>query len=238
MPNQSKRRNKSMQWAYPRMDHDLEIQSSNMSPLSDPPPGLGSATDSGDSTRPLLLAHGPLSREDTLKPLEGGGVGVGGISRLAGQRILEKERVVGKYVPMGGISASIPTSFISPSVLKNHMNAGGGIGVSVSSLDSSTQEADEDARALSLPIPQELADQAHTQGQAVLNLKMKSGIGGGVGAVEIPPDLTELLDGTHHSDELCVHLGLSWNVLLATLIVIGGGTGDDEDLGRVVILYR
>jgi hypothetical protein len=196
-----------------------------MSP-PDPPPGLSSATgiinlsNSADDRnhRPLPLNPPSLIREDTLKPLDGGFAKIG-------QRV-DKERV-GKHV-QGGISASIPSSYVSTSVLKNRMNMGG-----VASFDSAQTQEEEDARALSLPIAQELADQAYNQGHAVA--KMKSGAGK---AVEIPPDLTELLDGTHHSDELCVHFGLSWNVLHATLSVIGGGTGDDEDLGRVVILYR
>lgn len=197
--------------------------------FSDPPPGLSSATGmitlSNPDNEPNHHEQPPsLLREDILKPLDGGG----GIAKLARDRIAEKERV-GKHGPMGGISASNPSSYVTPSVLKSRINMGG-----VSSLDSSQTLEDEDPRAASLPVAQELAEQAYNQGQAVAKMKHAAL----VRPLEIPPDLTELLDGTHHSDELCVHFGLSWNVLHATLSVIGGGTGDDEDLGRVAILYR
>lgn len=39
--------------------------------------------------------------------------------------------------------------------------------------------------------------------------------------VQIPPGFVNLLDGTHPDDEFCVQFGLSWNEVLAILILIG-----------------
>ena len=53
----------------------------------------------------------------------------------------------------------------------------------------------------------------------------------------MPPGLKELLDGTHHADELGVRFELGWPALEKHLIAIGGGRGDG-DFGRVEIVYR
>jgi len=51
-----------------------------------------------------------------------------------------------------------------------------------------------------------------------------------------PPDLPGLLDGEHHTDELCTRFSVGWPVLERWLRTIGGG--GEEDLGRVSIIYR
>lgn len=52
-----------------------------------------------------------------------------------------------------------------------------------------------------------------------------------------PPNLLALLDGEHHTDELCTRFEVGWPTLEQWLRSIGGG-GDDEDFGRVAIIYR
>lgn len=52
-----------------------------------------------------------------------------------------------------------------------------------------------------------------------------------------PPDLVGLLDGEHHTDELCTRFSVGWPVLERWLHIVGGGT-DDDDLGRVAVIYR
>ncbi|KAG8876706.1 Nitrogen permease regulator 2 [Tulasnella sp. 331] len=68
-----------------------------------------------------------------------------------------------------------------------------------------------------------------------------------------PEGLKEMLDGTHHSHELCTKYGIGWKELEVYLSIIGGGLASmatspelDEsitlrkplDLGRVKIIYR
>jgi len=53
----------------------------------------------------------------------------------------------------------------------------------------------------------------------------------------IPTGLIPLLDGEHHTDELCVKFQVGWPLLEQWLIGIGGGEGDG-DYGRVAIIYR
>lgn len=54
-----------------------------------------------------------------------------------------------------------------------------------------------------------------------------------------PPELLPLLDGDHHTDELCTRFEVGWPQLQQWLVTIGGGKGDgDEDFGRVSIIYR
>lgn len=53
-----------------------------------------------------------------------------------------------------------------------------------------------------------------------------------------PPDLPTLLDGEHHTDELCTHFSVGWPVLKQWLRFIGGGSEEEDDLGRVAIIYR
>jgi len=52
-----------------------------------------------------------------------------------------------------------------------------------------------------------------------------------------PPELTRLLDGEHHTDDLATRFEVGWPLLEKWLADIGGGSGD-ENLGRVVIIYR
>lgn len=55
------------------------------------------------------------------------------------------------------------------------------------------------------------------------------------GIVKIPPGFIELLDGTHPDDEFCVRFGMSWNDVLAVLVVIGkqpGGHSNRQSAGR------
>lgn len=56
-----------------------------------------------------------------------------------------------------------------------------------------------------------------------------------------PPELLPLLDGDHHTDELCTRFEVGWPQLQQWLVTIGGGKGDGDgggDLGRVSIIYR
>jgi hypothetical protein len=55
--------------------------------------------------------------------------------------------------------------------------------------------------------------------------------------VDVPVELSPMLDGTHHADELCVQYEWSWPRLEQVLRSIGGAQSAG-DLGRVVIIYR
>jgi hypothetical protein len=61
-----------------------------------------------------------------------------------------------------------------------------------------------------------------------------STVGGGL---EYPPQLMPLLDGEHHTDELCTLFEVGWPLLEKWLELIGGGDIGSEDC-RVVIIYR
>lgn len=52
-----------------------------------------------------------------------------------------------------------------------------------------------------------------------------------------PPDLLPMLDGEHHTDELCTKYEVGLPVLEQWLRMIGGG-GDAGDFGQVAIIYR
>lgn len=52
-----------------------------------------------------------------------------------------------------------------------------------------------------------------------------------------PPELVPLLDGEHHTDDLCARFEVGWSILEQWLVAIGGGKGDG-DYGRVTIIYR
>lgn len=240
-PPISNRRNKSIggfgaghQQPYggrPPMERESTLKPHHSSNASDPPPGLGSSAEPRELPEQFLPtkvnAATPAAPNDNVRAVSGIGSYFGASS--IPREPIEKETKALQKATNGGGQILTSSSYVPPSVLK------GRYGMGMSSYDSTTTE-DDDPQALSLPIAQELAGQAYTQGQAVAKMKGVSGTGGMT--VDVPPELSELLDGTHHSDELCVHFGQSWNVLSATLGVIGGGTGDDGDLGRVVILYR
>ncbi|GJE90893.1 NPR2-domain-containing protein [Phanerochaete sordida] len=51
-----------------------------------------------------------------------------------------------------------------------------------------------------------------------------------------PPELLALLDGEHHTDELCTRFEVGLPVLEEWLRIAGGG--GDEDFGQVAIIYR
>lgn len=53
----------------------------------------------------------------------------------------------------------------------------------------------------------------------------------------IPPTLINLLDGEHHTDEICVLFEVGWPTLEQWLVSIGGGQGNG-DFGKVAIIYR
>ena len=55
--------------------------------------------------------------------------------------------------------------------------------------------------------------------------------------IDVPAELSCMLDGTHHADELCVRYEWSWSRLEQVLRSIGGAQSAG-DLGRVVIIYR
>jgi hypothetical protein len=52
-----------------------------------------------------------------------------------------------------------------------------------------------------------------------------------------PPSLVPLLDGEHHTDELCCRFGVGWPTLERWLVAVGEGSGDG-DYGKVLIIYR
>ena len=52
-----------------------------------------------------------------------------------------------------------------------------------------------------------------------------------------PPSLVPLLDGEHHTDELCCRFEVGWPTLERWLVAVGEGSGDG-DYGKVLIIYR
>lgn len=52
-----------------------------------------------------------------------------------------------------------------------------------------------------------------------------------------PPDLLTLLNGEHHTDELCTRFEVGLPVLESWLRIVGGA-GEEGDFGRVSIIYR
>ncbi|KAI0797599.1 nitrogen permease regulator 2-domain-containing protein [Abortiporus biennis] len=56
-------------------------------------------------------------------------------------------------------------------------------------------------------------------------------------AAPFPPDLLPLLDGEHHTDELCTKFHVGWPMLEQWLVMAGGGQGDG-DYGDVAIIIR
>lgn len=52
-----------------------------------------------------------------------------------------------------------------------------------------------------------------------------------------PKELLALLDGEHHTDELCARFEVGWPMLRQWLAIAGGGKGDG-DFGQVAIIYR
>jgi nitrogen permease regulator 2-like protein len=52
-----------------------------------------------------------------------------------------------------------------------------------------------------------------------------------------PPALVSLLDGEHHTDELCCCFEVGWPTLERWLTAIGEGSGDG-DFGKVLMIYR
>lgn len=57
--------------------------------------------------------------------------------------------------------------------------------------------------------------------------------------VEVPPNLPGMLDGKHHTDELCLKFHMGFKKLREVLAVVGGADKDaePEELGRVELLY-
>lgn len=258
---------------------DGEPHPSNVSThsgISEPPPKLGSSAEPVPPPQSIALpadqnpnvaGHNAAVANFSEKGLAADETKKGNDAFAAA---IEKRFSDGKLATkvIGGISASNPASYASPSVLKARMGEYAyppGMGNLQETQQSrgmgggGKEEASttDDTHAVSLPIAQELAAHAHQQQHAVTQLQLSRNqaigsagrINAGGLAVEVPPDLNELLDGTHHGDELCVHFGLSWNVLLGILAVIGGAppppspSFDDDgagecDLGRVKILYR
>ncbi|TFY66142.1 hypothetical protein EVG20_g4949, partial [Dentipellis fragilis] len=56
-------------------------------------------------------------------------------------------------------------------------------------------------------------------------------------SVSYPEELAELLDGEHHTDELCTRFEVGWPVLETWLAALGGGKGNG-DYGKVLMIYR
>ncbi|KAH9945929.1 NPR2-domain-containing protein [Epithele typhae] len=61
------------------------------------------------------------------------------------------------------------------------------------------------------------------------------------GQAQFPSDLLELLDGEHHTDEICTRFEVGWPVLRQWLFAAGGaqeGDEGDEEYGQISIIYR
>jgi hypothetical protein len=56
-------------------------------------------------------------------------------------------------------------------------------------------------------------------------------------SLRLPPELGSLLDGEHHTDELCTRFQVGWPTLEEWLIAIGEGR-IHGNYGRVIILYK
>ncbi|KAI0064562.1 nitrogen permease regulator 2 [Artomyces pyxidatus] len=56
-------------------------------------------------------------------------------------------------------------------------------------------------------------------------------------ALAYPEELLPLLDGEHHTDELCTRFEVGWPTLERWLVAAGGGTGSG-DFGKVLVIYR
>ena len=57
-------------------------------------------------------------------------------------------------------------------------------------------------------------------------------------AAQFPPELLSLLDGEHHTDEICTRFEVGWPVLRQWLFAAGGATEGDEEYGNISIIYR
>ena len=55
---------------------------------------------------------------------------------------------------------------------------------------------------------------------------------------QFPPELLPLLDGEHHTDEICTRFEVGWPVLRQWLFVAGGAMEGDEEYGNISIIYR
>ncbi|KAI0672997.1 nitrogen permease regulator 2-domain-containing protein [Trametes maxima] len=58
------------------------------------------------------------------------------------------------------------------------------------------------------------------------------------GAAPFPPELLPLLDGEHHTDEICTRFEVGWPVLRQWMFAAGGGKEGDEEFGQISIIYR
>ncbi|KAI0709494.1 nitrogen permease regulator 2-domain-containing protein [Earliella scabrosa] len=58
------------------------------------------------------------------------------------------------------------------------------------------------------------------------------------GAARFPPELLPLLDGEHHTDEICTRFEVGWPVLRQWLFAAGGAQEGDEEYGHISIIYR
>ncbi|KAI9057883.1 NPR2-domain-containing protein [Trametes sanguinea] len=58
------------------------------------------------------------------------------------------------------------------------------------------------------------------------------------GAAQFPPELLPMLDGEHHTDEICTRFEVGWPVLRQWLFAAGGAKDGDEEFGQISIIYR
>ena len=61
------------------------------------------------------------------------------------------------------------------------------------------------------------------------------------GPAQFPPELLPLLDGEHHTDEICTQFEVGWPVLRQWLFAAGGareGEEGDAEYGQISIIYR
>ena len=58
------------------------------------------------------------------------------------------------------------------------------------------------------------------------------------GPAQFPPELLTMLDGEHHTDEICTKFEVGWPMLRQWLFAAGGAQDGDEDYGTISIIYR
>ncbi|RPD66360.1 NPR2-domain-containing protein [Lentinus tigrinus ALCF2SS1-7] len=58
------------------------------------------------------------------------------------------------------------------------------------------------------------------------------------GPAQFPPELLTMLDGEHHTDEICTRFEVGWPMLRQWLFAAGGAQEGDDDYGNISIIYR
>ncbi|KAI0273349.1 nitrogen permease regulator 2-domain-containing protein [Gloeopeniophorella convolvens] len=103
----------------------------------------------------------------------------------------------------------------------------------------------EIAQALAAPPAQHAARPRLSRSPSTPVIKAQANAGAGATATPVlvsqplayPSALVPLLDGEHHTDELCCRFEVGWPTLERWLVAMGEGAGDG-DFGKVLIIYR